>query len=186
MRKCSVIVTIPIFLILLMSTGGMFLKRIPKHHQKTPTKQALVLTPESLNRFRTIDRASRASSDLVAAFVSTSTTSSIPTTTTSFQSQTYTRKSYPTTTIVRSTEKPTGDIWSRLAYCESTMRQRAVSPDGKYFGYFQFSLQTWKSLGGPGNPIDYDYDTQLRFAKILQARAGWGQWPACSKKLGLF
>lgn len=77
------------------------------------------------------------------------------------------------------------DIWSRLAFCESGGRTNAVSRSGKYFGAFQFSLATWRSVGGPGNPIDHDYGTQLHYAKILQARSGWGQWPTCARRLGL-
>jgi resuscitation-promoting factor RpfB len=26
---------------------------------------------------------------------------------------------------------------------------------------------------------------QIRRAQILQSRSGWGQWPACSRRLGL-
>ena len=36
-----------------------------------------------------------------------------------------------------------------------------------------------------GNPVDYDYGTQLAAAQRLQARSGWGQWPHCARRLGL-
>lgn len=80
---------------------------------------------------------------------------------------------------------PSGDIWGALARCESGGRVDAVSRNGKYFGAFQFAIGTWHSVGGQGNPIDHDYATQLHFAQALQARSGWGQWPVCSRKLGL-
>lgn len=76
-----------------------------------------------------------------------------------------------------------GDIWRALANCESALGNDSRS--GKYHGYFQFSLATWQSVGGTGDPHTYSYEEQLHFAQILQARSGWGQWPVCSRKLGL-
>jgi resuscitation-promoting factor RpfB len=78
-----------------------------------------------------------------------------------------------------------GDVWQRLAWCESRGNPRAVSPSGRYFGLYQFSLSTWRSVGGSGNPIDASPAEQLARAKALQARSGWGQWPDCSRRLGL-
>jgi hypothetical protein len=78
-----------------------------------------------------------------------------------------------------------GDIWWQLALCESGGRQHAHSPSGTYHSFFQWSLATWRSLGMAGDPHDYPYGVQLEAAKRLQARSGWGQWPACSAKLGL-
>lgn len=78
------------------------------------------------------------------------------------------------------------DVWSQLARCESGGRPQAVSSNGKYFGAFQFSIGTWHGIGESGSPIDYDYEYQLSAAKRLQARSGWGQWPVCSRKLGLY
>lgn len=79
----------------------------------------------------------------------------------------------------------TDETFYRLALCESGARPDAVSRSGKYLGAFQFSLATWHGVGGPGSPIDHPYEVQLSFAKKLQARSGWGQWPVCSRKLGL-
>lgn len=90
-----------------------------------------------------------------------------------------------TTVRPRAAAVPTGDVWGRLAQCESGGNPRAVGGGGRYFGAFQFSLGTWRSVGGTGNPIDHDYATQLTFAQKLQARSGWGQWPYCARKLGL-
>lgn len=78
-----------------------------------------------------------------------------------------------------------GDVWGALARCESGGRANAVSRSGKYFGAFQFSLQTWRAMGMSGSPIDHPYETQLAAAQRLQARSGWGQWPHCSRRLGL-
>lgn len=77
------------------------------------------------------------------------------------------------------------DVFIRLSWCEAGGNPTRVSRNGKYFGAFQFSLATWHGIGMSGNPIDYPYAVQLEAAKRLQARSGWGQWPVCSRKLGL-
>lgn len=78
-----------------------------------------------------------------------------------------------------------GDVWGRLAACESGGNPRAVNPSGKYRGAFQFSMATWHGVGMTGDPIDHSYAEQLAAAQRLQARSGWGQWPQCARKLGL-
>jgi hypothetical protein len=77
----------------------------------------------------------------------------------------------------------TGDVWSRLARCESGGNPQAVGGRGKFFGAFQFSLRTWHSLGLSGNPIDYSYADQLAAAQRLQARSGWRNWPVCARRV---
>lgn len=77
-----------------------------------------------------------------------------------------------------------GDVWWRLARCESGGRN-TVSSNGLYYGYFQFLPATWHSVGGSGLPTDHSYAEQANRARILQSRAGWGQWPACARALGL-
>lgn len=76
-----------------------------------------------------------------------------------------------------------GDVWERLARCESGMTN--ANTGNGFYGYFQFTLSTWHGMGMAGSPTDYDYGTQKSVAQRLQARSGWGQWPACSRKLGL-
>ena len=78
---------------------------------------------------------------------------------------------------------PTGDVWTRLARCESNGNPRAVGGGGKFFGAFQFTLQTWHSMGMTGNPIDYSYEEQLAVAQRLQARSGWRNWPVCARRV---
>lgn len=65
--------------------------------------------------------------------------------------------------------------WRGLAECESGMNPRAVNPNGHY-GLYQFSLQTWQSMGGSGNPIDASPEEQTQRAYKLVERAGVGQW----------
>ncbi|WP_029088099.1 resuscitation-promoting factor [Brevibacterium album] len=68
-----------------------------------------------------------------------------------------------------------GSRWYKIVECESTFNPRAVNPNGHY-GLFQFKLATWRSVGGSGNPIDAHPTEQFKRAKILQEKAGWGQW----------
>lgn len=75
--------------------------------------------------------------------------------------------------------------WAALASCESGGNPRARSSDGQYYGAFQFSAATWQGLGYSGLPTSHSYATQLLAAQRLQARSGWGQWPRCSRRLGL-
>jgi len=78
---------------------------------------------------------------------------------------------------------PTSDglNWAALAKCESGGNPRAVNPAG-YYGLYQFSLSTWKSVGGSGNPIDASPDEQTARAQTLYNKAGAGQW-GCGRHL---
>ena len=81
----------------------------------------------------------------------------------------------------------TGDVdslnWGALANCESGGNPRAVSPGGTYRGLYQFSMSTWASVGGQGDPIDNTAAEQTYRAKVLYQRSGAGQWPHCGKYL---
>jgi len=73
---------------------------------------------------------------------------------------------------------PTADglNWAALAKCESGGNPRAVNSRGGYYGLYQFSLSTWASVGGSGNPIDSPADEQTYRAQLLYKKAGAGQW----------
>ncbi|TGO04206.1 resuscitation-promoting factor [Serinibacter arcticus] len=79
----------------------------------------------------------------------------------------------------------TGDVWGKLAQCESGGNASIVSSNGKYHGLYQFSVATWQAMGGSGLPSQASASEQTERAQALQARSGWGQWPACARKLGL-
>ena len=76
------------------------------------------------------------------------------------------------------------DVWAKLAQCESGGNPATNTGNG-FYGMYQFTLETWQSLGGTGYPYEADAATQTAMAKKLQAQAGWGQWPGCADKLGL-
>jgi hypothetical protein len=74
--------------------------------------------------------------------------------------------------------------WDALAECESGGNWAANTGNG-YYGGLQFSATTWRSVGGTGLPHEHSRETQILMGQRLQARSGWGQWPACSRELGL-
>ena len=45
-------------------------------------------------------------------------------------------------------------------------------------------MATWRNVGGIGYPHQASKAEQIKRGKILQARAGWGQWPHCARQLG--
>lgn len=74
-------------------------------------------------------------------------------------------------------------IWQRLRNCEAGGRYNANSGNG-YYGAYQMSAGTWRSLGFSGLPHQAAAEIQDQAARKLQARSGWGQWPACSRRIG--
>jgi hypothetical protein len=73
--------------------------------------------------------------------------------------------------------------WDRLAQCEASGNWHINTGNG-YYGGLQFSASTWRSVGGTGLPHENSREVQIEMGKRLQARAGWSQWPSCSRKLG--
>lgn len=72
--------------------------------------------------------------------------------------------------------------WAALAKCESGGNPRAVSPAG-YQGLYQFSVATWHSVGGSGQPIDASSGEQTKRAQILYGKTGADSWPSCGPRL---
>jgi resuscitation-promoting factor RpfA len=81
-------------------------------------------------------------------------------------------------------QPPTVANFERLAQCESGGRWNINTGNG-YYGGLQFSAATWRSIGYGGLPHQASREVQIQAGQKLQARSGWGQWPACSRKLGL-
>jgi len=79
---------------------------------------------------------------------------------------------------------PSGGVWAALRLCESGGDYADDTGNG-YYGAYQFALSTWLSLGYSGLPSNAPPAVQDAAAQQLQARSGWGQWPACARKLGL-
>jgi uncharacterized protein YabE (DUF348 family) len=70
---------------------------------------------------------------------------------------------------------PSDSVWDKIAQCESGGNWSTNTGNG-YYGGLQFSAATWHSVGGTGLPSDHSREEQIKRAKILQARSGWGQW----------
>lgn len=80
-----------------------------------------------------------------------------------------------------------GDLnWAGLAECESGGDPTAVNSAGGYYGLYQFSEQTWQSVGGTGLPSEASPDEQTQRAQQLYNDVGgdWqSQWPECGVHL---
>lgn len=76
-------------------------------------------------------------------------------------------------------------VWDRLAQCESG-GDWSINTGNGYYGGLQFSLSTWRAFGGSGYPHENSKSEQIRIAiKVRDNRGGYGDWPACARKLGL-
>ena len=68
----------------------------------------------------------------------------------------------------------------KIAQCESSGNPSAVSQDGTYRGKYQFSRETWRELGGTGDPASAPVSEQDQMAAKLMATQGPSAWPNCS------
>lgn len=75
-------------------------------------------------------------------------------------------------------------VWDQLARCEAGGNWSTNTGNG-YYGGLQFSLSSWRAVGGSGYPHQASKAEQIARAEMLKARQGWGAWPACSAKIGL-
>ena len=78
-----------------------------------------------------------------------------------------------------------GSVWDRLAACESGGNW-AINTGNGFYGGLQFTLSSWAAVGGSGYPNQASREEQIARGQILQSRQGWGAWPACAAKLGLY
>jgi hypothetical protein len=72
-------------------------------------------------------------------------------------------------------------LLERIAACESGGDPTAISRDGRHRGKYQFSLDTWRSLGGRGDPAEASEALQDRLALELYRREGTDPWPSCGR-----
>lgn len=68
----------------------------------------------------------------------------------------------------------------KIAMCESGDNPRAVSPSGKYRGKYQFDMETWRSVGGKGDPAQAPEWYQDKLALKLYHERGTAPWPNCA------
>lgn len=68
-----------------------------------------------------------------------------------------------------------------IAKCESGGDPHAVSSDGRYRGKFQFTRETWRHLGGRGDPAKAPEWLQDKLALKLYRESGTEPWGACGR-----
>jgi Transglycosylase-like domain/Putative peptidoglycan binding domain len=68
----------------------------------------------------------------------------------------------------------------KIAQCESSGNPSAISPGGTYRGKYQFSRETWRELGGSGDPASAPESVQDAMAAKLMASQGPSAWPNCA------
>jgi hypothetical protein len=66
-----------------------------------------------------------------------------------------------------------------IAACESGGDPAAIGGGGLYRGKYQFTYETWASVGGSGDPAAASEAEQDARAAALLARDGAGHWPVC-------
>jgi hypothetical protein len=67
-----------------------------------------------------------------------------------------------------------------IANCESGGNPATNTGNG-FYGKYQFTQQTWASVGGTGNPAAAPEAEQDRRAAMLYAQAGSSPWPVCGR-----
>ena len=171
---------------------------VPDDDSNTDRVEAAAESETSLVNLRR--RSSEVDMARVSGLQSLATTTTAPPTTTTTVPPTTTTTAPPTTTTTEppppSTEEPPPDsggglgdpssyaTWDALAECESG-GDWSINTGNGYYGGLQFSLSSWQAVGGPaGLPSEHSRETQIAMGQRLQARQGWGAWPACTAELG--
>ena len=67
-----------------------------------------------------------------------------------------------------------------IAACESGGDPTTNTGNG-FYGKYQFTMSTWQSVGGTGNPAAASEAEQDRRAAQLYAQAGSSPWPVCGQ-----
>jgi hypothetical protein len=79
--------------------------------------------------------------------------------------------------------------WLSLARCESGFggppRWHIATPP--HYGGLQFTLSTWRAVGGSGYPHQHTPAEQVHRGRVLLSMpwGGWHHWPVCSRIVGL-
>ena len=71
-------------------------------------------------------------------------------------------------------------VLQAIADCESGGDPTTDTGNG-FYGKYQFTLQTWASVGGTGNPAQASEAEQDQRAAALYAQAGPSPWPVCGR-----
>lgn len=74
--------------------------------------------------------------------------------------------------------------FNSIAQCESSGDWSDDTGNG-FYGGLQFTLESWETVGGTGNPAQASQDEQIMRADMLEKLQGWVAWPDCAAQLGL-
>jgi hypothetical protein len=86
--------------------------------------------------------------------------------------------------VVETYVEPPIGVWDDLAECESG-GDWSIDTGNGYYGGLQFSLSSWRAVGGEGYPNEHGRAEQINRAELLLDQQGWGAWPSCARQLGL-
>ncbi len=78
--------------------------------------------------------------------------------------------------------EPTDEDWSELRHCESTETYN-IDSGNTFFGAYQFTWETWGTVGGQDNPAHAPPAEQDARARLLYATRGSQPWPVCGRFL---
>ena len=80
-----------------------------------------------------------------------------------------------------------GNVWNKVAKCESGGRWKINTGNG-YYGGLQFSASTWRAYGGKKygkQAHKASKSEQIAIARRVLAGQGAGAWGGCGRKAGL-
>ena len=77
---------------------------------------------------------------------------------------------------------PTPAQWQALRRCESTETYN-IDTGNTFYGAYQFTWDTWETVGGSGNPALAPPAEQDARARLLYSRRGNQPWPICGRFL---
>ena len=78
--------------------------------------------------------------------------------------------------------EPTAEQWRELRFCEST-ETYDIDTGNTFFGAYQFTWETWGTVGGSDNPAHAPPEEQDARARLLYADRGSQPWPICGRFL---
>jgi len=78
--------------------------------------------------------------------------------------------------------EPTPEQWRQLRFCESTETYN-IDTGNTFYGAYQFTWETWGTVGGDDNPAHAPPAEQDARARLLYSQRGSQPWPICGRFL---
>lgn len=76
--------------------------------------------------------------------------------------------------------EPSAAQWQALRFCEST-ETYDIDTGNTFYGAYQFTWETWGTVGGQDNPAHAHPAEQDARARVLYATRGHQPWPICGR-----